>query len=284
MKKDFNELLVNFGTKVERIRQLLIDVKKLEIGSPMRAEIAMDIAVILRAILCYGSGTESLVKRCRLDEKIIFPFYNSLDMYNILPSYQLVMVASSNQNATFQVRDDLTCEKKIPKVYLSFQTWMNEVVINFKNREYDPLSRLKVVKLIADKEGAHVDSNIDESVEYIRNNNVFPLTIIIGNEQCTYNGMNLLYETIIGIATEFVFAYEHYIINHSDRIGVDQDYYYKIQYKDAKSFLHATQAQPRLQGYLQTYDYDVPCEQIVVGQYYMKYKDGGKYKISIIDK
>lgn len=53
--------------KVQRLSELYKQSIKLEGGSLMRTEIATEVAVLLRATLCY-SGGESLLKKCAYEE------------------------------------------------------------------------------------------------------------------------------------------------------------------------------------------------------------------------
>ena len=41
--------------------------------------------------------------------------------------------------------------------WLNYKSWINEIVVDFKHEGYTPKSRADIIKIVADKTGAHVD-------------------------------------------------------------------------------------------------------------------------------
>ena len=81
------------------------------------------------------------------------------------------------------------------------------------------MTRLDVIKILADKMGAHVDCDIHPFMELIETSNVMPLKVVVndnnGERECEVNCSNLLSETVYSIAKELIYSFNYvYYIMH----------------------------------------------------------------------
>lgn len=269
MKRPLEELEAKFDTKIRSLEKQLEHIDELDVN--MRIEVACQMAVNLRVLFCY-SGGESLAKQCDYCDKIIFPFRGGAEILNILPTYSMVSIKIKDDIVKFNALDDINNELMIPKLYLNMENWLSEIVINFKNRNYQPLSRNTIIKIIADNEGgAHVGSSMHRIVEYVRTNNVMPIQVVYGDKVCEADCSNLLIETLIAISRDAVFAYKHYICANYKRVGMFEKKVCKIKYDNGNSYMVMPQEDFDISSYLDIYDYKAELEKVVVGIYRFKY-------------
>ena len=210
MTRTVSELRKIFKRKITIIEKNLDLIFQEEPLSELRQEVAIQIAVILRAMFCY-SGGESLIKTAQMEDSLYFPLYDSLTPFNELGDYLLVGNQCKNSKCTFlsdtsSINLDGT---QVPTILMTYYSWVNQIVIDLKTSEYAPLSRNEIIKIVADKVGAHVDTTIHPFVELIESTNVMPFHVVIAGEECLADCSNLLTETIITIAKEVVFAYKY---------------------------------------------------------------------------
>lgn len=264
------------------MKDLVSDAILYDIESEKRMAIAIDIAVHLRAIFGSSNGG-TLISKTGYDKEVIFPFYNAMEPLNLLPTYLLVASRIKDGHATF-ISEVYMKKERVPVVYLSYDSWINEVVVNYKIKDYEPLSRLKVIKILADNLGAHVDSKIDEYIDIIHKSNIMPAKMIVEGLECTVNCENLLTETTISIAKELIFAYEYYFKCKLKRIGVEtKAHFYKVKYKDSNSYVHSIEPLVNLQNYCDEY-FGGEQEEIIVGIYRMHYLKSRYYEVKLINK
>ena len=64
--------------------------------------------------------------------------------------------------------------------------------------------------ILADKDGAHTDENIDPFLTSLKTTYGTRLNITIANEDCEVDCSNLLSETVLSIAIEAVFAFKYH--------------------------------------------------------------------------
>ena len=208
MKKTVKELKETFNAKISKLKEQIDIAEKQPLNSIDREETANTMAVILRVLL--ADREKSLCVRCNYDKVLLFPLVGADTMaaLNILQDYRLVAFTINNLHASFS-SVDLEDVSKIYPVWLSFDRWLEEIVIDFKQSGYEPIARKRIIKLISDKQGAHVDDDIIKFVELARSENICPVTVIGPEGQnCTYDCSNLLVETIISISKELVYSYE----------------------------------------------------------------------------
>lgn len=206
MKRTILELRKTFKRKILAIEKLLSIVSEEDVLSDARMEFLTQIAVELRTLFCY-SGGPALIRSAELSGTMLFPFHNSLSAFNELSQFLLVGCQIKNNKSTFVKSIDL--KDKVVVTWLSYESWINEIVIDVKKEGFPPLTRYEVIKLLANKEGAHVDVNVDPFVELIESEDVKPLRFFIDGEECEGDCRNLLSETIFSIAEEVVYSYKY---------------------------------------------------------------------------
>lgn len=209
MKRSELELRKTFKRKVTVIEKYLDMVCQEEPLSELRQEISSQIAVNLRALFC-KSSCEPLISSARMESYLIFPLYNSLTPFNELGDFLLVSNQFKEQKCTFKSETDFRLDgTQVPSIWLSYKSWINQIVIDIKAADYAPLTRLEIIKIMADREGAHVDPRIHPFVNLIESKNVMPFRVMIGDNECEADCSNLLCETIITMAKEVTFSYKY---------------------------------------------------------------------------
>ena len=175
--------------------------------SDKRKEFLVLVAVELRSMFC-NSGGAPLITNAQLESDLIFPLHDKLTPFNELSDMILVGTHCKDKKCTFQTAIELD-GTQVAVTWLSYQSWINQIVIDLKVAEYAPLTREEVIKIVADRNGAHVDPRIHEFVGLIETTNVMPFNIVINGESCEADCSNLLCETICSIANEVVYAYKY---------------------------------------------------------------------------
>lgn len=206
MKHSVLELRKIFKTKLNSIDKLLSLANQEELLSEQRMDLLANVAVVLRALLCKDSQGIPLIESSCFQKELLFPLRNNMEPYNELREFLLVGC---------QVKDDLCCfnssildRNLIPASLLSFYSWINEVVVDLKLDGFPPLTREEVIKLIADKTGAHVDTKVHPFIELIESNNIMSVRFEIDGKEVNVNCRNLLSETIMSIADEVLYSFK----------------------------------------------------------------------------
>ena len=207
MKRSVSTLRHSFGDKVTLLERLLNQSKNESPLSALRNEYAYTIAVILRSLYCKDASGIPLVESSQFVDDIIYPFRNPLDVFNEFKGTMLVDYEISNDRCCFSASS--LSDNLVPSSYLSYYSWINEVVVDFKMEGYPPLTRGEVIKTVADKNGAHFDVNLDKYSAGLEQGKVIFLTIIINGEEYLFDCRNLLTETVLSIADEVVFSYKY---------------------------------------------------------------------------
>lgn len=229
------ELEYECFSKIKILEELVNSAKSKAVGSKAREEYATVIAVVLRTLTCKTSGTEGLIMQSGLDKHMLFPLYNPNEAFNILMSYHLVNIIHKDNQTSLVVRDDLKDEEKVYLSYLTYNAWLYEAVVDFKDQDFPPLSRYEIIRLLADKKGAHFDPDLDGRLYKITHEALIPVLFDGG-----MSSDNLFTETIIGIADELSFAFWHMIDEQPEKVGQDGFMYiqeYKIQPKSSYKFI-----------------------------------------------
>lgn len=207
MRRNVEELKRTFDNKITIMEELLSLALKEELLSFKRKEYLVLVAVELRTLFCH-SGGEPLITTAQLEKDMIFPLHNMLSPFNELNELLLVGSYCDKRKCTFQTAISLD-GTSVASVWLSYKSWIHQIVIDLKTAEYTPLSREEVIKLVADRNGAHVDPRLHPLDELIETTNVMPLRIMIGGEECEADCSNLLCESICSIANEVIYAYKN---------------------------------------------------------------------------
>lgn len=207
MKRELSSLRRSFGEKISLIENLLNQARQEVVMSEQRNEMAALIAVMLRSLFCKDRSGIPLITSAQLEDNFIFPFRNSMEVYNELRGTMLVEYRINKDLCTFSASS--MSPDQVPVNYLSFYSWINEVAIDFKEEGYPPLSREEVIKTIADKNGAHYDVNLDKYSACLEKGQVLFLEVVMDGQKCLFDGRNLLTETVISIADEVVFSYKY---------------------------------------------------------------------------
>lgn len=210
MKYNKADLIKTFHSKIQYLERQVLDAEQCELTSNMRDEFANNIAVILRTLLCFSSNEKSLCARCGYNDVLLFPFRDPVAAMNLLPQYDLVKMRVGSkdditQQATFEVDCDID-ENAVYYNYLNFRSWMKEIVIDFKTKDCEPISREKIIHIVADRMGAHMDSNIDPYLYKIANDNIMPIGVVVEGKTVEFFCKNLFTETIIAIAKELIIS------------------------------------------------------------------------------
>ena len=223
-KKTKDQLKKDLEQKIKGIKNLLKLALDSKLESDDRIEYSNNIANSLRAIL-FGdpsNGNKSLIHRVDLDKKLLFPLYDPMMCLNIMPTYNLLQFSIQGTDVRPQISDSLFKTGGFWGVYISFDSWLNEIVIDTKLPDVEPLSRLLIIKIISDTIGAHVDNNIEEHIFNMNNHKLLPVVIKDGVEiekDSEVTTRSILCETLLAVAKEFLDSYEVFLSVHPKMIG-----------------------------------------------------------------
>lgn len=247
-EKSVEQLKKELSQKINAIKLILSQALDCALESDERIEFSNIIAGSLRAIL-YGdkqNGFKSLIERVGYESKLLFPIYNFGECLNLIPTYNLLQFLVNDSGAKVTISDNLFKTGGMWGAYLTFDSWINEVVIDTKLKDVEPLSRLLIIKIIADTAGVHVDSTIEEHVFNMSKHDLLPVVVRDGVEvprNLEIKTESIFCETILAIANELVESYETWlavsptIIDPSKTIVRVQKYQLpnqKSQYKSLK--------------------------------------------------
>ena len=226
IKKTKEQLNKDLVLKINGIKSLLFLALKCELESDERLEYSNIIASSLRAIL-YGdreNDYKSLIHRTNYDKRLYFPMYNWLKSLDVSPwpTYNLLGFSINENGTKAIISDDLFKTGGFWGSYLTFDSWLNEVVIDTKEEEIEPLSRLLIIKIIADSAGSHVDNRIEPHLYSMMQHRMFPVVVINGKESprnIEVEAKSVLCESILAIANELINSFEIWPSIHLNIIG-----------------------------------------------------------------
>ena len=199
-----------FNTKIIALEKHLKNVCQEPPQSSLRIELAAEIAVILRNLFCY-SGGRPLVITAKLDKELLFPFYDHRTALNELSDIILVTNRIQGNRCIFESSLPFELDgTKVPATWLTYQSWINHIVVDLKMAGYPPLTRENVIKILADKYGAHTDETIDPFLASVKISYGTRFNMAIANVDCEVDFSNLLSETVLSIAKEVIFSYEYH--------------------------------------------------------------------------
>lgn len=217
-QKTKQQLIQDLQSKIKGLKVLITTVTNLEYESEERIEISRTIATSLRAILSSDSSGKNLIVKCGLDTKLLFPLYGYYSI-NLIPTYQLLTSTIKNNDVFVSTSDEVGKENVVWNTYLTFSSWVNEIVIDTKLPNVEPISRFLAIKIVSDKEGAHVDNKIEYHLFEMCQNSILPIRVDGFLENTEIKAKSIFCETIISIAKELVFAYDNYQNNRIELIG-----------------------------------------------------------------
>jgi len=223
-KKTKEQLKKELEQKIKGIERLLKLSLDCELESDERVEFSNSIATSLRAILFGDSNNDhkSLIHRVDLGKKLLFPIYDSMMCMNLLPTYNLLQFSIHDTDVKAEISDSLFKTGDFLGAYVSFDSWLNEIVIDTKLPDVEPLSRLLVIKIISDTIGAHVDNNIEEHIFNMNKHKLLPVVVKDGVEiekNTEIATKSIMCETILAIAKELVDSYGIFLGVHPKMIG-----------------------------------------------------------------
>lgn len=258
MKREQTELLKLFENKIGTIERLIKEALSEDSNSTIRKENAILVSVLLRSICCDVSETKSLVERCGFKNKLIFDYRGGMFAANMLTSFELTDYSISSRVGTFSVTDKLWNYLGIWGFRLTFDTWMNHAIIDFKSSSLPFLlvSPAMVIRAIADKEGAHIDDKIDGIVEQVLSCKIINFSFIVNNEEVVFDVRNLFIETILGLGMQLVHSYKRYKEEKIIIYGRSKEdvYIYEYDYNNKKTYLLNMSNVPGNIFYLDCYD------------------------------
>lgn len=223
-KKTKEQLKKDLEQKVKGIKNLLKLALDCKLESDERVEYSNSIATSLRAIL-FGdpkNDNKSLIHRVDLDEKLLFPIYDFMTCLNIVPAYNLLQFVVCNTDVKTKISDELFKTGGFWGAYATFDSWLNEIVIDTKLPDVEPLSRLLIIKIISDTIGAHVDDNVEEHIFNMNKHKLLPVVIKNGIEikkDTEIATKSIMCESVLAIAKEFLDFYEIFLSVHPKLIG-----------------------------------------------------------------
>lgn len=214
--KTQDQLKKELSSKINGIKTILTQAINCELESDERFELSNMIASSLRAVL-YGDSSNknlSLIQRVGYEKRLLFPLYDPNACLNVIPTYNLLQFSINNDGAKVNISDDLFKTGGMWGMYLTYESWLNEVVIDTKLQDVEPLSRLLIVKCVADTSGAHVDDNIEEHIFEMSKHDLLPVVVNNGVEvprDLEVKAKSIFCETILAIAKELVDSYEMWL-------------------------------------------------------------------------
>lgn len=201
-----------FKAKINKIESFLTLADKAGLQTEERREFLASVAVELRLLFCY-SGGDPLIKIAGMTEELIFPLYDTNEPFSVLSEFMLVQQNEfENDRCTFKAHTKIPLDgTQLSKYWLSYKSWINEIVVDFKHEGYPPKSRADIIKIVVDKTGAHVDPEGHQFLDLMDPNNNGWLVVSLYGENWKRFDVdcgNLLMETIYSIAKEAVFSYK----------------------------------------------------------------------------
>ena len=82
-----------------------------------------------------------------------------IEPFSVLSEFMLVQQNEfENDRCTFRAQTKILLNgTQLCPYWLNYKSWINEIVVDFKHEGYTPKSRADIIKIVADKTGAHVD-------------------------------------------------------------------------------------------------------------------------------
>lgn len=205
-----------------------------EVMTPIRAEYASGVAVCLRALLSKDSRGIPLIQSSGHYRKMLFPLINVIGPFNQLPGTDLVGMTIIDNQCMYRFDGEVIPKDKVPYVLLAYDDWMDEVVCDFKLKDYPPLSRAELIKIVADKTGAHFDVDIEKNINLIETHNVMPLRFFVGDNEAEADTSNLFTEIILSIASELLYAHDYFKNPRPIRMETSDKSFIIYDYSDKK--------------------------------------------------
>ena len=167
-----------FRARINTIKGNLKLAAQEELGSDERNDIIAQIAVALRTLFCTASS-QPLIKTAKMEQDLYFPLQDAGAPDNML-SYFLLAGRRFIQDGKccFEYHMPLK-DNMVPRTIMSYKSWLSEAVIDLKLKGFPPMTRRDVIRIVADKIGAHVDENLHPVMSEIEPANKWQLTVAI---------------------------------------------------------------------------------------------------------
>ncbi len=215
MQKTKEQLRKDLENKILGIELMVKSAKECPLESDERIEMSRNIANSLRSIL-YGDAKNNyynLIKRCGLDDKLLFPCYDIKNSFNLFANYNLLSFQIKNKDVSVIINDDVYRDKVFYSFYLTFDSWLNEIIIDTKTKNIEPISRILLIKIISDTQGAHVDNEVENHVYEMSKTDLLPIHVEDGVPEpvdLEAKASSIIAETIIAIAEELLISFRKF--------------------------------------------------------------------------
>ena len=235
-----------FRARINTIKGNLKLAAQEELGSDERNDIIANIAVALRTLFC-TAASQPLIKSAKMEQDLYFPLQDNCAPDNLL-SYFLLAGRKSIQDGKccFEYQMPFK-DKMVPRTIMSYKSWLSETVIDLKLQGFPPYTRRDVIRIVADRIGAHVDENLHPVMSEIEQANKWPLVVAIDLDGEKFDSGNLLYETVYAIAEEVVYAYRFLNKPKLYKRGPNEEFQLVIfDYSDEKNKRYKFGVNPRI--------------------------------------
>ena len=270
-----------FRARINTIKGNLKLAAQEELGSDERNDIIAQIAVALRTLFCTASS-QPLIKTAKMEQDLYFPLQDAGAPDNML-SYFLLAGRKSIKDGKccFEYHMPLK-DNMVPRTIMSYKSWLSEAVIDLKLKDIPPMTRRDVIRIVADKIGAHVDENLHPVMSEIEQANKWPLVVAIDLEGERFDSGNLLYETVYAIAEEVLYSYRSLNKPKLFKRGPNEELQLAVyDYSDEKNKRYKYGVSPRGCNVYNTTKY-YPCNitKYPIQSYFLKCK-GQAYPINM---
>lgn len=190
-----------FRARINTIKGNLKLAAQEELGSDERNDIIANVAVALRTLFCTVQS-QPLIKSAQMEHELFFPLQDNCAHDNLLSYFLLAgRKTIKDGKCCFEYHMPLN-EEILPRTIMSYKSWLYEAVIDLKLQGFPPYSRRDVIRIVADRIGAHVDEELHPVMSEIEQANKWPLVMAIDLDGERFDSGNLLYETVFAIAEE----------------------------------------------------------------------------------
>lgn len=207
INKSNEQLMQELNDKINYLEKNYKETLKMSINDPLRKQTCDTIAVIIRTLVIDTKRQVSLLINLNIRNYFYFKYKGSVltGKNNLHPESLLTGFSINDEQLFFY---PLLDEDK-NELYINFDDWINEIIIDDKTDSNNLVSRYEVITAIADKEGAHVDLKHDVKLHKIANVNKLNITYQI-NDLKVKASNNIYYETLITISKELIDSYHLY--------------------------------------------------------------------------
>ena len=222
-KKSQVDLMSTFDDQISYLELLVKESQDVNTEERIRNQKCNSISVVLRNLLIDTSRQESLATVLNIKEFLYFKYrvFILSGKNNLSPESLLTGIKIENDKIHF-----FPILNHPSNTYISFDDWLNEIVIDDKDPTDNLVSRLEIISAIADKIAAHTDREYDKKMHKIG-------IVKRLNIEYNINGVmkksenNIFYQALITIAYELIEAYAIYkkVIGFNKEVLIENDIY-----------------------------------------------------------